>query len=141
MSTNADQDRKIYEVTLIETGEKSYQAATTSEDACKQAGWLIGSCYVKTQVPRYKNNGKSKLQTLARIPCLTCPFQYAECKKPTEIDCPVQPNAPDLQEWLKQAGQAHLCDYCGQKLSRNDYHTGCKWLPLLQAIEELGSHL
>lgn len=141
MSNNADQDLKIYEVTLMETGEKSYQPATTSEDACKQAGWLIGDCFVYHQRPIYKIMENNKLRAKVKIPCLTCPFQWAECKKLPEIDCPVQPNAPDLQEWLKQAGQAHLCDYCGQGLSRNDYHAGCKWLPLLQAIEELGDHL
>ncbi|GAJ18094.1 unnamed protein product, partial [marine sediment metagenome] len=118
MSDNGNQDLKIYEVTQKLTGEKRYQAAVTTEDACKQTGWLIADCFAIPQKPRYKSIPDHEGIYLVRLPCLTCPFQYAECLKPDSEDCPTRPNAPELQEWLKQAAQAHLCTYVGQGLAK-----------------------
>lgn len=137
MSTNNDQELKIYEVNHRTTGERSYQAARTAEDACKQAGWLIGDCYIIEQKPRYKPRPHHEPLVLVKIPCLTCPFQYAECLKPDSENCPTQPSAPDLNEWLKQATQAHLCHYTGKDLTKKDYNLSRKWLPIADAIKEL----
>ena len=140
MSINQDQELKIYELTNKNNGEKSYQAATTAEDACKQAGWLIDDCYVNPQNWQYHHNSKAGSQLRYKIPCQVCPFQYAECLRPADNECLVRPNAPELKQWLAQASEAHLCDYAGQELSEKDYHLNQKWIPLEQAIEELGDH-
>jgi len=140
MSQTNDQELKIYEATHRVTGEKHYVVSHNADEACKQAGWLIGDCFVVAQKPQRKARGDNHSALLVKIPCQVCPFQYGECRKPAQTECPVQPNAPDLQEWLKQAAQAHLCDYYGQELSETDYHLNQKWLPMQQAIEELGDH-
>lgn len=137
MSETGDQELKIYEIINQTTGEKSYQPATTAQDACKQAGWLIGDCYVNEQKPRRKPVPDHDTLILVKIPCQVCPFQYAECKKPAEAECLCQPNSPELQEWLKQISQAHLCDYAGRELTKKDYNLGQKWLPIEDAIKEL----
>ncbi len=131
---------KIYEVHNRDTGEKHYSVATNTEDACKLIGWQIGDCFVSEVKPQRKARGDNHSALLVKIPCQVCPFQYAECRKPPREQCPVQPNAPELKEWLKQAAQAHLCQYYGQELLNNDYHLGQKWLPMEQAIEELCHH-
>ncbi len=131
---------KIYEVHNRDTGQKHYSVATNTEDACKLIGWQIGDCFVSEVKPQRKARGDNHSALLVKIPCQVCPFQYAECRKPTKEKCPVHPNAPDWKEWLKQAAEAHLCQYYGQELSNNDYHLGQKWLPMEQAIEELSHH-
>jgi len=137
MSTNAPTDLKIYQLTNRNTGEKSHQAATTAEDACKQAGWLIGDCFVREVKPQRKAKKDNHSALMVKIPCQVCPFQFAECRKPADKNCPTRPLAPELKEWLKQAAQAHLCEYYGQELSKNDYYLSQKWLPIDKAIEEL----
>jgi len=137
MSDTEAQELKIYEITNRTTGEKSYQPATNAEDACKQAGWLIGDCYANPQKPTRKPGEGTHSASLVKMPCQVCPFQYAECKKPAEAECNCQPNAPELQEWLKQIAQAHLCEYAGEELTKKDYNLGQKWLPMADAIKEL----
>jgi len=137
MNTPVAEDCKIYELTLRTTGEKSYQAATTAEDACKQAGWLIGDCYVNPQKPRRKHIPDQDASLLVKIPCQTCPFQYTECTKPANQGCPTRPSSPDIYEWLKQAAESHLCDYVGKDLTKKDYNLGQKWVKLEDAIKEL----
>jgi len=140
MSDNGHQGLKIYVVTNKVTGQKHHSVSDNAQDACKQADWPIGDCFVVEQKPQRKAGKDEQTGLLVKIPCQVCPFQYAECKKPAESDCPVQPNAPELTEWLKQAAQAHLCDYYGQELSHTDYQLGQKWLPMEKAIEELSHH-
>ncbi|MBA7563525.1 hypothetical protein ES708_05184 [subsurface metagenome] len=140
MSETEAQELKIYELTNKDTGERHLSVSTNAQDACKQAGWLIGDCYVNQQKPKRKAGGDGHSALMVKIPCLTCPFQYAECRKPATEECPTRPSAPELQNWLKQATEAHLCDYVGQELSKIDYQLGQKWLPMEQAIEELGDY-
>jgi len=140
MSKDNGNELKIYEIINQTTGEKSFQPATNAEDACKQAGWLIGDCFVRAEKPRIKPVPDHDSLVLVHIPCETCPFQYAECRKPATEDCPTRPSAPELQNWLKQAAEAHLCNYYGQELSKTDYQLGQKWLPMEQAIKELGDY-
>lgn len=137
MSDNETTELKIYEITDRATGKKAFKAATTAYDACKQAGWLIGNCYVIEQKARYKPVPDREPLVLARVPCLTCPFQYAECKKPETEYCPTRPHAPELQEWLKQASESHLCPHVGAILTKKDYQFQQKWLPITEALEEL----
>jgi len=140
MSQTEAQELKIYEITHRATGETSFQAASSAEDACKKRGWPIGDCYVNPQKPRRSLDADTPSQLVVKIPCRTCPFQYGECRKPETEDCPTRPSAPELQNWLKQAAQAHLCQYVGVELSKTDYHLGQKWLPMEKAIEELGDY-
>ncbi|GAH51712.1 unnamed protein product, partial [marine sediment metagenome] len=130
MSNNGDAELTIYDITNRTSGETSCQAAKNAMDACTQAGWLIGDCYVTAQKPRYKSVPDHETVVLVKIPCQVCPFQYAECKKPADVECPARPNAPELNEWLAQAAEAHLCDYYGEELEKTDYHLGQKWLPI-----------
>ncbi len=140
MTNNTAQELKIYELTNKNTGEKHLSVSDNAQDACKQAGWIIGDCFVREVKPQRKARGDDHSALMVKIPCQVCPFQYGECRKPTKEECPVQPNAPGLKEWLKQVAQAHLCDYCGQELSETDHHLNQKWLPMQQAIEELGDY-
>jgi len=140
MSETETQDLKIYELTNRNTGERHFQVNLGQPKVCSRPGWLIGDCFVREVKPQRKPIGDNHSALLVKIPCQVCPFQYAECRKPDEADCPTQPNAPELQEWLKQAAQAHLCDYYGQELSQTDYHLGQKWVPMEQAIKELGDY-
>jgi len=140
MSSPQTKDLKVYEVTNRTSGEKHLAVSYNAQDACKQAGWLIGDCFIVEQKPLSKRVADHDSQLLYKVPCQVCPFQYAECRRPADKECPVRPNAPELKEWLKQAAEAHLCDYYGQQLSEKDYHFNQKWIPLEQAIEELGEH-
>ena len=140
MSQDKNKELKIFELTNKDTGERHLSVSTNAQNACKQAGWPIGDCYVMEQQPRWKGGKHGDSTMLVKIPCLVCPFQYAECRKPLAEDCPTRPKAPELQEWVKQAAEAHLCNYVGQDLPKTDYHLGQKWLPMEQAIEELGDH-
>ncbi|MBA7577866.1 hypothetical protein ES708_19721 [subsurface metagenome] len=134
------EELKIYEVHNRDTGQKQFSVATNAQGACNLIGWQIGDCFVSEVKPQRKARGDNHSALMVKIPCQVCPFQYAECRKPYRKKCPAQPNAPELQDWLKQALEAHRCDYSGQELSRTDYHLGQKWLPMAQAIEELGDH-
>jgi len=136
-TTPIPQHLKIYEVTHTQTGDKSYQAATNAQDACKQAGWFTGHCFIIEQQPHRKPLPHHEPLLLVKIPCFTCPFQYAECRKPESEKCPTQPSTPELHDWLKQAAQSRLCHYVGQDLTKNDYNLGQKWLKIEDAINEL----
>jgi len=140
MSDNNNKELKIYEVTNRDSGEKRYAVGVNQMDCCRQLGWKIDDCFIRQEKPKRKARGDDHSALMVKIPCQVCPFQWAVCKKPAESECPVQPNAPDLHEWLKQASQAHLCDYNGQELSKTDYHLNQKWLPMEQAIKELGDY-
>lgn len=132
---------QIYEVTHRESGVKSYQPATNAEDACKQAGWLIGDCFVVAQAPQRPKKAYNTVGLLVHLPCSVCPYQYAECTKPDNEVCPHQPDSPELSQWLKQVSHAPSCPYKGIDLTASDYRLGQKWLPLADAISELSSKL
>lgn len=137
MSDNESTNLKIYEVYNRSTGERHYSVAINAQEACNLAGWQIRGCFVTEAKLQYKPAPHHKAMLLVAIPCQTCTFQYAECRKPPDKDCPCQPNAPDLNQWLAQAAQAHLCDFVGQTLTKKDYNLGQKWCPADKAIAEL----
>lgn len=130
-------DQKLYEVTNRITGERWLAISDNAENACMQADWLIGDCYVREVTGQRGHSKAGEPPLKVKIPCRVCPFQYAECKKPDEADCPVHINSPDLNEWLKQAATAHLCLHVGQDLTMKDYNLSQKWVTLPKAIEEL----
>jgi len=131
------QDLNIYEVINRTTGERSVHVSLNSQDACQQAGWLIGDCYVNVQKPRYRPTSRGKSEAMVKIPCRTCPFQYSSCNLEQGKPCPIKPEAPELKEWLKQASQAHLCPHQGQELTKKDHNLQQKCISLTQAIAEL----
>lgn len=137
MSDNGSTELKIYVVTHKLTGEKRYEPATNAEDACKQTGWLIADCFAVEDKPQRKPRRDDHSAMLIKIPCETCPYQYGECRKPADTGCPVRPDTPELKRWLKQAAQAHLCQYVGEKLAKKDYQLKQKWVTLEEAISEL----
>lgn len=139
MNTNEGTEPKLYHVTNRITGERWLAITANADDACKQADWLIADCYVEEVTERRGHSKKGEPPLKVNIPCRVCPFQYAECKKPDEADCPLSLNTPELEEWLKQATTAHLCLHVGQDLTMRDYNLNQKWVPLPQAIEELTS--
>lgn len=141
MTTNNGNNQKLYEVTNRTTGQKLHLISSNAQHACQQVGWLIGECYVVEQKPRRKPRPDHEPLLLVKIPCQTCPYQWAECRKPLPSDCPVRPQTPELMDWLKQVAQAHVCPYVGQDLNPKDYHLGQKWLKMEQAIEELAPKL
>jgi len=137
MSQNKDQELKIYVIVNRNTGEVVRQAASNAEDACQRAGWLIGDCFVREQQPRYKPVPDHEPLVLVKLPCQTCPYQWAECLKPPEQDCPCRREMPVLNEWLKEISKAHLCEFVGKELAKTDYRLGQKWVTIAQAIKEL----
>ncbi|MBA7643198.1 hypothetical protein ES703_50917 [subsurface metagenome] len=140
MSKNAVQQLKIYELHNRNSGERHYSVATNAQDACSLAGWQIGDCFV-TEVKEQRGHSKAGDPPLkVKIPCEVCLYQYTECRKPAREQCPCRPEAPDLTEWYRQARQAHLCQYVGQELKRDDYNLRLKWCPMDEAIRELEHH-
>ena len=137
MQDTEARDLKIYEVLSTVTIEKSYQVATNAQDACLQAGWKIEDCYVHPLEPQRRSSPGQGTELRVKIPCQTCPFQYAGCTRPNDEACDVKPQAPELNEWLKQAAAAHLCPYQGDVLSKKDHQLGQKWVTTEQAIKEL----
>ena len=127
----------IYEVSNQDTGEKVYKAATTPQDACEQAGWQIGDCFVFLQKPRSYHVADHDPILKVKISCRTCPFQFAECLKVDTEECPTRPSSPELQNWLKQAAESHLCGYIGVSLTKKDYYSGQKWVTIEIAVKEL----
>ena len=137
MSNTESQELKIYEVYNRSTGEKHYSVATNTLDACSLAGWQIRDCFVVEVKPRHKPVPGQETLLLVAIPCQTCPFQYGECRKLPDKECPCQLESHNLREWWRQAAKAHLCEYFGQQLKRNDYNLHQKWCPMDKAIAEL----
>ena len=128
---------KIYEITNRTTGEKHYVVSDNAQDACQQAGWLIGDCFVFEQKPRRRPMSHPEPLTLYKIPCRVCFYQYGECVNPPGEQCPCRPDSPDLNEWLKQVAKAHLCPHVGEQLKSQDYDLAQKWVTIEQAIKEL----
>ena len=137
MTTKGKHEITIYRVVHRPSGEVSHQAATTNEEACKQAGWDIEDCFVTTAIQRYKPVPDHDSLILVKIPCQVCPYQWAECKKlPAEV-CPCQHQIPDLKEWLTEITKSHLCPFVGESLAKTDYRLFQKWVTIAQAIKEL----
>jgi len=130
-------DLKIYEIITTITGEKSYQGATNAQDACLQAGWQIGDCYDHPLEPQLRTSPDQGTELRVKIPCHSCPYHYSDCTKGENDPCPVKPQAPELNEWMKQATRSHLCPYQGNALSKKDHQLGQKWVTMEQAIKEL----
>ena len=136
------QDRETSQLQLIkvihkETGEIWLTVARDAQDACTQAGWLVDNCYVTPQSPTYRQGHHQPSDWYVKLPCQVCPFQYTACNKPAGQVCPVSPQAPELQEWLKQAAAAHICSHQGQPLMKADHQNAQKWVTMEEAISEL----
>jgi len=131
---------RIYEITHRTTGEQRFVPHVNAEDACKQIGWPVGDCYINPVKPRRHLTPHNGFQSLVEIPCVTCPFQYAECKKPIDQECPTRPSAPELQNWLLQATEAHLCGFVGDELAKKDHEKVRKWVKMEDAVKALTPH-
>ncbi len=89
MSKTQETEKKLYEVTNRDTGEKFYAISDNTQDACQQANWLIDNCFVILQKPQRKAGKDGHSDLLVKIPCQVCSFQYGECLSPAEAECPV----------------------------------------------------
>lgn len=138
MNQNENQELKIYELTDKATGRTHISVSDTAQDACKQAGWLIGDCLVSLHYPLVKPTKNGHFKPMVWMPCQVCPYQYGECTKPPEAQCSVQHNAPNLNEWLIQVAAAHLCEYTGEKLTERDYTQRRKWTSYEETIKGPG---
>ncbi len=137
MTTPEAKELKLYEVTHRATGEKHYAVDYNAQDACSQSGWTIADCYVVEQKPLAKYDKHERAILVVKIPCHVCPYQYTECNKPDDAECPVRLETPDLDEWLKHTTQAHLCPHVGHDLPKIDYRKRLKRVSLADAINEL----
>ena len=137
MTTNADTDLKLYEVNHRTTGERHYAVSDNAQDACLQAGWAIGDCYVVEQKPLTKYGKHERAILLVLIPCRVCPYQYAECTKPDDADCPIRPETPDPIQWKKEISKARSCPHTGEDLGKGNYQKRLKRLSLEDAVKEL----
>lgn len=140
MSQNEAQELKIYELTDKTTGRHHISVSDNAQDACKQAGWLIGDCFVRLLNPLVKPTKSGHFKPMVWMPCQVCPYQYGECTKPAQEECPLRHSAPALIEWLKQAATAHLCQYTGDELTEEDYIQRRKWTSYEEVIKGLGDH-
>ncbi|MBA7685795.1 hypothetical protein ES703_94223 [subsurface metagenome] len=137
MNTPEAKELKLYQVTNRNTGERHFAVSDNAQDACLQAGWLIGDCYVVEQKPLAKYDKKERIRLLVKIPCHVCPYQLYDCNKPDNAECPVRLDTQDLNEWLKETSKAYLCLHSGELLSKRDYQNRLKTTTLEQAIKEL----
>lgn len=128
---------KIYEVTNTVTGEKHYSVSNNVQDACNLTGWSRWDCFAIESKPARHHPIGHPTGLLIRLPCEICPYQYAECRKPEDVECLVRSELPELADWLKQATKAHLCEHIGQELEKTDYLLRQKWLTVEEAINEL----
>lgn len=140
MTNPEAETQKIYEVTLRETGQRHFSVATNAQDACKEAGWEIGNCYVKELTPTRCPHDPTALHKYVAVHCEICPYQYAECTKKPDDECPCRPQAPDIQAWAIEASKAHLCPYTGIPLTKVDYFRHQKWLSLPEALRKFASN-
>lgn len=139
MSQNNTEKLRIYKITHRTTGARLYQVASNAEDALSLANRIPADCFIVELKPRRMPVPDHETIVLYKIPCDVCPYQYAVCDKPEDVECPTRYDIPDLKEWLKRASEAHLCPHVGIELYKIDYNLHQKWVPLEQAIRELSA--
>jgi len=137
MNTPEAKELKLYEVTHRATGERHYAVDYNAQDACLQAGWPTGDCYVVEQRPLTKYDKHERAIMLVKIPCHVCPYQYAECVKPDDTECPIRPETSDPTQWIKETSKARSCPHTGEELGKRNYDRRLKRVSLEQAIKEL----
>ena len=89
MSETEDQELKIYELTNLNTGEKQFSVSNNAQDACKQAGCIVGDCFVREVKPELRPRGDGHSVLMVKIPCRVCPYQFGEGVRPDTEVCPV----------------------------------------------------
>lgn len=137
MSQNENHELNIYELTNKTTGHRHFSVSDNAQDACKQAGWLIGDCVIRLLKPLVKPTKEGHYKPMVWMPCQVCPYQYCECTKPANDECPARDCTPDLDEWLKHVARAHLCQYIGEPLTHLDYNKRRKWTSYEHVIKTI----
>jgi len=137
MNTPEAHELKLYEVLHRLTGEKHFAVSDNAQDACLQAGWLIGDCYVVEQKPLAKYDKKERIRLLVKIPCHVCPYYYAECAMPADAECPIRPETTDPGQWTNEISKARSCPHMGEEIGKRNYDRRLKRTTLEQAILEL----
>lgn len=117
-----DPNLNMYQVINTSTDQARFIADYNRKSACDSLGWDIELCRVIEFSGKHSKSQNPVPQAELTIPCYICPFQYAECQKPTLKLCPVQFECPDLASWMEQAKTARKCPHLGQELNAFDYH-------------------
>lgn len=128
---------RFYRITNTDNGETRYTAQESGQEACDYLGWPVSDCFVvelETMSTRSKRDGQT---TYVKIPCEVCPYQYATCEKPLEVDCPTRKDVPDWREWLKVVTSAHLCSHVGKVMRISDHKAHLRWVKTKEAIRIL----
>jgi len=136
MSQTQETKAKLYYITNRATKKRGLAVSDNAQDACKQLGWMIGDCFVQEAHEHLRRRKEHGLEPLVRVPTLTCPYQYAACKRPKNTPCSLNQDTPDLPEWLRVAMQAHLCAYVGEPLYKKDHALQQKWVTIEEAVKE-----
>lgn len=137
MSELREARKGIYQVTHRTTGEKRLTVASSAPHACSNFQWMVSDCYVTlytTREGKYRNELRFDL---VAVPCETCPYQYAECRKPESADCSVRNDVPDLHKWFQKVTLAHLCDFVGEDIDKSHHSLRHKLIPFEEAVKEL----
>lgn len=136
MSQTPETSGNLYKATPKVAGVPWIIIASCITEARKQLGdsanqFTVRGIDGKRKRPRGRTAG-----TYYPVPVKLCPYQYGECCIPVGGECYVKPNAPDMQEWVKRATEAHLCAHVGISITREDYEKRQKWVLLQDAIKE-----
>ena len=130
---------RIYRATNVITGICVHVPATKAQDVVDSLGWQLGETFIIVLEPTHHHSTGEADKLRVKVPCRVCPFQYAQCTIPKAETCPVQSQAPELSEWLKQVTQAHLCSHVGHSLDKKDHELHQVWLGTESAIALLTS--
>jgi len=131
---------KLYEITNQDTGERRTAVGTNAQGACESLGWQVGDCYCSLVRGHYKGNGQGGGECLFEVPCEVCSFQFAACTRLVGDKCPCSHENPDLKTWLQNVTTAHLCQFVGLDLAKNDHRRHRKLLTFDHAVRELSSN-
>ncbi len=134
MTEETEAIKSIYRLTHQDTGAVALIPAFNPKGACTLVGWQVEECHVLKLEPSWISTGHGKQPNMVLIPCQVCPFQYAACDKPPGANCPVNHDAPDAIQWLKQVTQAHLCHFVGDTLIQSDHRRHQKPCTIEEAI-------
>ena len=134
MAQKKEATKSIYRLTHLTSGKVAHIPATNPKKACTLVGWQMEDCHVLKLEPSWLPDGTHHSGFKVLLPCRLCPFQWAECLRGEDANCPIITNAPDFHEWLKQATQAHLCPHVGGALLRFDYKLHQKPYTVEEAI-------
>jgi len=134
MSTTPGTKLTLFMLVERVSGERHLVIAVDIPSACQQAGVNQEDVIASPAKPTFRKRKGGGLDFLVSVPTRTCPYQYAACKLPADQPCTLMPYHPDLHQWLKSATAAHLCQYTGVPMFKDDHALMRKWVTMEEAI-------